>query len=251
MRAILSEIHANLEALTAVLADIERRGIRSVFNLGDTLGYGPDPVACLDHAMRMDVVLLGLQDELALYDPDGWSGPPEKHVFWTRKQLEEYEHQVQTGALSTFLRSLPRSYRENDVLHVHGSPRNPTREYVFPEDIYNPRKMGRLGALFEALCFVGHTHMPGVFVHLHGEQWEYRSVEQCADGFEVTGKKLICNVGSAGQPRDGDPRACYVTFDGNRIRFHRVAYDVETTIRKIHAVPEIDNIHGDRLREGR
>lgn len=251
MRAILSDIHANLEALTAVLADIERQGIRSVYNLGDTIGYGPDPIACLDYAMRMDLTLLGFHDNMMMVPLEGGPESVFRYIAWMRSLVERSEGPIPSGPRGAFLASLPRSHWEDGTLFVHGSPRNPVNEYLYPEDIYNVRKMEHIGSLFESLCFVGHTHIPGAFVHVGSQQWDYRTAEGCADGFDVTGKKVICNVGSVGQPSDGDPRACYVTFDWNRIRFHRVEYDVETTIQKIHAIPEIANIFGDRLREGR
>jgi diadenosine tetraphosphatase ApaH/serine/threonine PP2A family protein phosphatase len=150
-----------------------------------------------------------------------------------------------------FLAGLPRSHREGDVLYVHGSPRNHLNEYVFPEDIYNERKMERLGEMFDRVCFNGHTHVPGVFVERGPGKWDFVAPEECEAGFPVGGHRVICNVGSVGQPRDGDWRACYVLFDQTRIWFRRVAYDVETTIRKIHAIPELENFFGDRLRDGR
>ncbi|MBN9518050.1 metallophosphoesterase family protein [bacterium] len=251
MRAILSDIHANLEALTAVLADIERQGIRSVYNLGDTLGYGPDPIACLDHTIRLDLTLLGNHDQAVLVHPDGFCQSAENCILWHRAILERTEGPLPTGPHGKFLASLPRSHRENGVRYVHGSPRSPLYEYVFPEDIDNPRKLERIGSMFETLCFCGHTHVPGLFVHVADERWEYVYAEECEKGFDVTGRKVLCNVGSVGQPRDDDERACYATFDGRRIRFHRVEYDFETTIKKVYAIPEIANFLGDRLREGR
>jgi diadenosine tetraphosphatase ApaH/serine/threonine PP2A family protein phosphatase len=136
-------------------------------------------------------------------------------------------------------------------LYVHGSPRNPLNEYVFPEDVQNERKMGQLGGKFERVCFNGHTHVPGIFLEDGPERWQFIGPEECASGFPLDRRKVICNVGAVGQPRDGDWRACYTLFDGARIWFRRVAYDVETTIKKIYAVSELDNWLGDRLRDGR
>jgi diadenosine tetraphosphatase ApaH/serine/threonine PP2A family protein phosphatase len=150
-----------------------------------------------------------------------------------------------------FLAALPRRHQERDVLYVHGSPRNPLNEYVFPEDIYNERKMTQLGEKFDRVCFNGHTHIPGIFVERDTGQWEFVGPDECTSGFSLEGRRAICNVGAVGQPRDGDWRACYVLFDGTRIWFRRVAYDFETTIRKIYAVAELENFFGDRLRDGR
>ena len=137
------------------------------------------------------------------------------------------------------------------MLFVHGSPRNPLNEYVFPEDIYNQRKMSRLAEHFDECCFTGHTHIPGIFVEETPQQWQFYSPEDLDGAYQLDGRKTICNVGSVGQPRDGDWRACYVLFDGERIHFQRAEYDVRTTIRKIYAIPELENFLGDRLRDGR
>lgn len=150
-----------------------------------------------------------------------------------------------------FLSTLWPSHREGDVLYVHGSPRNHLNEFVFPEDIYNQKKMEKIGMQFDRVCFNGHTHVPGVFVDLGSGVWQFFAPEECGDEFRIAGQRVLCNVGAVGQPRDGDWRACYVLFDGETIRFQRVEYDVDTTVQKIYAIPELMNFHGDRLREGR
>ena len=150
-----------------------------------------------------------------------------------------------------FLAGLPRCHRDEDVLYVHGSPRNHLNEYVFPEDISNERKMTALGKQFDRICFNGHTHVPGIFVERGLGRWDFIGSEECNAGFPVAEQRVICNVGAVGQPRDGDSRACYVLFDGARIWFRRVVYDVEVTIRKIYAIEALDNFFGDRLRAGR
>ena len=93
--------------------------------------------------------------------------------------------------------------------------------------------MTQLGEEFGRVCFNGHTHVPGIFVERGPGRWEFVNPSECENGFPNVGSRIICNVGSVGQPRDGDWRACYVLFDGTRIWFRRVAYDVEATIRKI------------------
>jgi diadenosine tetraphosphatase ApaH/serine/threonine PP2A family protein phosphatase len=251
VHAILSDVHGNLEALSAVLADVERQGVRAVYNLGDTLGYGPNPVECLDLAMRMQVGLRGNFEQAVLTDPDGFGVCAEQSIRWTRARLDADRDSPAGRRRAEYLADLPRSYREGDALYVHGSARDPLNEYVVPEDVYNPRKMERIGALFDRLCFCGHTHIPGVFRERGPGRWEFIPAEECERGFPVAGGKLICNVGSVGQPRDEDERACYALFDAERIWLRRVGYDVEATVRKIYAVPELENILGDRLREGR
>lgn len=248
MKAIISDIHSNLEALKAVLADIKAQGITDIYCLGDVVGYGPNPRECIDLVMDCKLVLLGNHDQGAMFDPDGFNQPAERAIFWTRDQLESTaEPRHLREKRWEFLSERPRSHREDGHLYVHGSARNPLNEYVFPEDIYNQRKMERIFALVEKYCFQGHTHVPGVFT----ENLQFLSPEETDGSYKLDGRKTLCNVGSVGQPRDGNPRACYITLDNDTIRFRRVEYDVEATIRKIYDVPDLENFLGDRLREGR
>ncbi|MCS6850796.1 MAG: metallophosphoesterase [Gemmataceae bacterium] len=248
MKAIISDIHSNLEALQAVLKDIERHGVDEIYCLGDVVGYGPNPRECIDLVMKCKVVLLGNHDQGAIFDPEGFNPPAERAIFWTRAQLESSaESRHVRERRWEFLAERPRSHRENGCLYVHGSARNPLNEYVFPEDIYNQRKMERIFALVERYCFQGHTHVPGIFT----ENLQFHSPDEIDYVYQLDGRKTLCNVGSVGQPRDGDWRACYVLFDGQTIRYQRVEYDIETTIKKIYAIPELENFLGDRLRDGR
>lgn len=146
-----------------------------------------------------------------------------------------------------FLGELPRNHRENGLLFVHGSARNPLNEYVFPEDIYNQRKMEKIFSLIENTCFQGHTHVPGVFT----QSMNFLSPEEINYTYRLTEEKTMINVGSVGQPRDGDPRSCYVVLEDGVVNFRRVSYEMDKTIQKIYDTPELDNFLGDRLREGR
>jgi diadenosine tetraphosphatase ApaH/serine/threonine PP2A family protein phosphatase len=253
VKAIISDIHSNLEAFQAVLEDIKAQNITEVYCLGDVVGYGPNPRECIDLVMECQVVLMGNHDQGAMFDPDGFNASAERAIFWTRAQLESgSEPRPLREKRWEFLAERPRSHRENSHLYVHGSARNPLNEYVFPEDIYNQRKMERIFALVDRYCFQGHTHVPGIFVEQVPEDiYQFHSPEEVDLTYPLDGRKTLCNVGSVGQPRDGNPRACYVLLDGDTIRYRRVEYDVETTIKKIYAVPELENFLGDRLREGR
>jgi len=248
VKAIISDIHSNLEALQAVLEDIKKQNVEELYCLGDIVGYGPNPRECVDLVMSAKIVLLGNHDQGAMFDPEGFNPPAEKAIFWTRQQLEAPgDNRAQKEKRWEFLAERPRSHRENGFLFVHGSARNPLNEYVFPEDIYNQRKMERIFALVERYCFQGHTHVPGVFT----ESLQFHSPEEIDYAYKLDGRKTLCNVGSVGQPRDGDWRACYVLLDNDTIRFRRVEYDIETTVKKIYAVPDLENFLGDRLRDGR
>ncbi len=247
-RALISDVHGNLEALEAVLADIAEQGITDVYCLGDIIGYGPNPRECIDRIMECSVCLLGNHDQGALFDPEGFNTGAERAIFWTRDQLEGGGGNPKDNARRwDFLGELPRNYRENGCLYVHGSARNPLNEYVFPEDIYNQRKMEKIFALIEQYCFQGHTHVPGVFT----ESLRFIGPEEIDGAYELGTEKTMTNVGSVGQPRDGDPRSCYVIVEDNTLRYRRVEYDLETTVKKIYDTPELDNFLGDRLREGR
>jgi len=247
-KAIISDIHGNLEALQAVLADIKSQQISEIYCLGDVVGYGPNPRECIDLVMDCKLVLLGNHDQGAMFDPDGFNPSAERAIFWTRTQLETTgETRAARERRWEFLAERPRSHRENGHLYVHGSARNPLNEYVFPEDIYNQRKMERIFALVEKYCFQGLSHVPGVFT----ENYQFVSPEETEYAYKLDGRKILCNVGSVGQPRDGNWRACYVMIENETIHFRRVEYDVETTVKKIYDVPDLENFLGDRLREGR
>ena len=282
-RALISDIHGNLEALEVVLDDIKAQGITEIICLGDIIGYGPNPRECIDLVMeRCAVSLLGNHDQGALYDPDGFNVPAERAIFWTREQLESTSDRENNEKRWEFLGELPRTHRFDQFLFVHGSPRNPLSEYIFPEDIYNQRKMERLFQLVERYCFQGHTHVPGVFT----ETYQFFSPEEIDHEYTLGDGKVMINVGSVGQPRDGDNRACYVILEDGRdsrasfdtiivepidladpnssthvgpsptgglvrVTFRRRPYDFEKTIKKIYAIDELEPFLGDRLRQGR
>ena len=246
-RALISDVHSNLEALRVVLDDIRRQGIEEIYCLGDIIGYGPNPRECLDLARRFQACILGNHDQAAMFDPESFNPIALRAVYWTREQLEIGGTPAQINGRWDFLGEMPRTREEGQRLFVHGSPREPTQEYVFPEDVYNQRKMQALFDRIQLHCFQGHTHIPGVFT-INGD---FISPEEFNYEYRVTSEKMMVNVGSVGQPRDGDPRACYVVLTEETITFHRLEYDVETTIRKIYDEPDLDNVLGDRLRDGR
>jgi predicted phosphodiesterase len=248
MLAVLSDIHSNLEALKAVLADADRQGAKEVFCLGDIVGYGPNPVQCIDIALSFQVVILGNHDHAAVFDPAGFNRMAECAIFWTREQLESApDSWERKDERWSFLAERPQSHRDAHRLFVHGSARIPLSEYVFPDDICDRRKMERIFARVERYCFQGHTHVPGIFT----EDLRFLSPEEIGSRYQLDSCKTLCNVGSVGQPRDGDWRACYVLLDGDTVHFRRVEYDVDETVRKIHALPQLDPVLGNRLRDGR
>ncbi|MEZ6107442.1 MAG: metallophosphoesterase family protein [Pirellulaceae bacterium] len=244
--AILSDIHGNLEALEAVLGDIERRGITRIGCLGDVIGYGPNPCECLDRARQFEFCLLGNHDQAALFDPEGFSQNAERAAFWTRQQLVANEGPESLARIQ-FLAVLPRTLLVDGKTFVHGSVRAPLNEYVFPEDIYNERKIQKIFAMIPRCCFQGHTHVPGVFT----SDCRFLRPADLVEGYRWTDEKFMVNVGSVGQPRDNDPRACYLLIHDDRLEFVRVEYPWERTRAKIHQIPELDDLLGDRLELGR
>jgi len=250
LKAIISDIHSNLEALQAVLADVKRRGIREIICLGDIVGYGPNPKECIDIVSDLGPCTMGNHDEATLFESeaDYFNYRARAAIDWTREQLEDVRESEKNGLRWTFLGELPRQIKENGVLFVHGSPRNPVKEYIFPEDVvYNPEKMANVFSRFEGVAFIGHTHIPGVFT----EDQLYFSPEEIQGAYTITGKKALINVGSVGQPRDGIADASYAIFDGRKVEFCRVPYDYRRTMRKIYDIPALDKDLADRLAEGR
>ena len=287
MLAIISDIHGNLEALTAVLADIEKRGVPDILCLGDVLGYGPNPIECLDLIReRCRVTIMGNHDFAVFYEPYNFNTGAESAAYWTRGQLDAEPDPAKKASRWQFVATLPvrREFSQEGrrFQAVHASPRRPINEYVFPDDIYtNP---GKFQALFDRLgvthppnlespppsangqstavlpfgstaryCFLGHTHVPGVF--LPGP--DFYSPDETGGKFTLdpNGKALI-NVGSVGQPRDRDPRSSYAilsTIPGGppTVEFVRVEYDVMATKRKVEEIEELDDFLGSRLLEGR
>lgn len=250
-RALISDIHGNFEALSAVLTKIGDLNVDEIICLGDIIGYGPDPTKCLDAVMaNCQLTILGNHDQAAIFDPEGFNPVALRAIFWTRQQLETIDAGIEKGDLRwDFLGELPRRHDEGEFLFVHGSPRDPTNEYVFPEHIYEKEKMRSLMSRFEKFCFQGHTHIPGVFT----ESGAFIAPAQQDHFFKLGNDKTMVNVGSVGQPRDDNPKSCFVVLDTDEcsIEYHRVEYDIQTTREKIHAIPDLDNMLGDRLLSGR
>jgi len=258
MFAILSDIHSNLEALTTVLADIEKRDIEKVYCLGDVIGYGPNPKECLDLVIeRTEWCVLGNHDYAVFYEPTNFNYAAEQASFWTREVLESEEEKPRSDRWWSFLGNLPmrQSVQANlsaspvNMDFVHASPRKPVNEYIFPDDVYtNPAKVRLLFERVHHICFVGHTHMPGVFL----DEPDFYLPSELNNVYPIIKEeKAIVNIGSVGQPRDRDNRASYVYVQDNKVHFVRLEYDFETTAGKIAEIERLDNFHGERLRDGR
>ena len=252
-RAIISDIHGNLEALTTVLDDIEKQDVDEIICLGDVIGYGANPLECLDLVMeKCSICLIGNHEQGALFDPDGFNGNALKAILWTREQLSKPSER--RDERWEFLNMNPRKYYDENwkALFVHGSPKNPLNEYIFPEDIYNPKKMELLFNLVTHISFQGHTHVPGIFTQ------DSQFLNPSDIGFDTVlhpDRKYLVNVGSVGQPRDYITSSCYVTAEdcetGIHLVYHRLDYPIQEAVDKILQTPELDNFLGERLLAGR
>lgn len=248
--AIISDIHSNLEALTVVLADIQKRGIQSIVCLGDIVGYGPNPCECLDLVMqKCEWSLMGNHDFAVLYEPTSFNAGAEASAFWTRRQLELEPDAEKRRKRWEYLGSLKIRLRQPRSLWVHASPRRPINEYIFPDDVITaPTKITQIFERIEHRCFVGHTHITGVFTDEPdfypppdiNKVYHFRDNEKC-----------IVNPGSVGQPRDRDPRTSYALLHEDRVEFIRLEYDIPVVVEKIKRIPELADYLGQRLLEGR
>lgn len=249
--AIISDIHSNLEALQVVMEDVARRGVEHVVCLGDVVGYGASPRECVDIVMQRTVVsLCGNHDHAVFYEPANFNMHAEKACFWTRQHLEDDPDTDARNRRWRFLGQLPVRYELNDMLFVHASPRKPINEYLFPDDVYaNPQKLlANFERMEKTTCFVGHTHVPGVFVD---DPYFEPPYEMEGRKYMIGEERTIINVGSVGQPRDRDPRASYVVVDNNVVEFIRLEYDIATSAAKIVGNPYLDDFLGARLFDGK
>jgi len=253
--AIISDLHANLEATEAVLADLDSLGVFTIVCLGDIVGYGPDPAPVLDAVRaRADAAVCGNHDRAVV---DGtlnvrFNPLARSAVEFTRDALHPEPHRPSRLSRERwrYLENLPTTIEEGDLSFVHGTLRDPLTEYCFGsrETWWNPSQLDALFPLVKRICFAGHTHVPVVIAddktcrYPHGADDVIRLEPD---------RKCIINAGSVGQPRDGDPRACYAIYTGDAIRYRRVPYDIEATRRKIFAMPRLADRLGERLREGR
>jgi len=220
--AILSDIHGNLEALRAVLADCA--GADAVLCLGDTVGYGADPLACVDLVAERADAVVGGNHEHALagrMDLAWFNRYARAAAEWTRERLDD-DHRAWLGAL-------PLVREVADATLVHASPAQPEEwDYL----VTAADGFAAFAHFATRWCFVGHSHVPGAW-SLGSSGPEHYPGD--ADLAPERGRRYIVNVGSVGQPRDGDPRAAYALWDvdSGRVQVRRVAYDVGAARRKI------------------
>ena len=197
MMAIISDIHANLAALEAVLADIDAQGVTQILCLGDVVGYNAEPEECVQLMRRR-----GIPNILGNHDSYITTGQNCERSAVVASIIDDHRQRLSADSVA-WLRTSHRLVRREDMLFLHGGPDDPVDQYIYEVD----------PSLFPDgvnILFAGHTHV------------------QCCIRL---GEKTFCNPGSVGQPRDGDPRSAYAILDGREIHLRRVAYDVARTIQ--------------------
>jgi len=219
-----SDVHSNLEALRAVIEDIEKEKLEKIFFLGDAVGYGPDPNECVELIQKIATKpLMGNHDYAALdmMETSWFNQYAKEAIEWTKEKLNEKNFQI----LSDYAMD-----NRFQIFHmVHSTPKDPTSwDYIF--DLDEAEENFRF---FQTqICLVGHSHRPFIIKKFDGKQCflhEDASVK-IEDGF-----KYLINIGAVGQPRDGDNRACYLIYEDEEkiAQLKRVSYDIKKTQKKM------------------
>jgi diadenosine tetraphosphatase ApaH/serine/threonine PP2A family protein phosphatase len=229
---VVSDIHSNLEAFEAVLQDAGL--VDKIWCLGDVVGYGPDPNACVDLLRsKPHLCIAGNHDwaTLGKLDLRDFNVDAREANLWNRQQL--------TPDNLAFLEALPETLVEGEFTLAHGSPCNPIWEYI----AHPSTALESLGCFDTLFCLVGHTHTPVIY-RMDDEDGERDGdpVAELPGGSVLLGaERLIINPGSVGQPRDGDPRASYAILDveARTLEHRRVPYPFEETQAKMmeHGLP--------------
>jgi diadenosine tetraphosphatase ApaH/serine/threonine PP2A family protein phosphatase len=222
--AILSDVHANLESLYAVLRDVDKRKIENVFFLGDAVGYGPNPNECVEVLVeRCKILLAGNHDwgVLGKTEITYFNEYARVAIRWTQDVLTEENRKT--------LQSFPvkKEKRGEDMLLVHSTPKDP-EEWHYLLTLWDAEI--NFHYFDSKFCFLGHSHYPFIIERLpSGELVTYKEAARIGKT-----ERYIVNVGSVGQPRDGDPRACYAVIDDEKMEIVRVPYDIETVQKKMN-----------------
>lgn len=223
--AVLSDVHSNLVALDAVL---EHAGpVDAIWHLGDIVGYGPDPDGVVARLAEVkaagvrgnhDAAALG-GDEIEYFNPEARAA-----IEWTRETISD--------ATRAWLAALPERRTDGEMTLIHGSPRDPTWEYLTSASIAR----ASFAALSTAHGLNGHTHVPAAFTLDDDRVVPFRPRD--GESLSFAGLRTLLNPGSVGQPRDGDPAASYLILDPERqvASWHRVAYDIRAVQASMHDV---------------
>lgn len=241
--ALISDIHANLEALEAVFSDIEKQKVDEIICLGDVVGYGANPNECCELVSKVcPIVLLGNHDAAAI---DALST---QHFNIHAKIAIEWTTQNLRKEIKTFLKTLALKSTKEMMTLVHATPYEPNMWYYITsleEAAFNFQ-------FFDTqLCFVGHTHIPIIIV-LDKNKELYVHQDTTINLKDIEGSRVLINVGSVGQPRDRNPKSCYGIFDTESLQFNyrRVSYNIDKTQVKMKKIKMPDFLIS-RLEDGR
>jgi diadenosine tetraphosphatase ApaH/serine/threonine PP2A family protein phosphatase len=222
--ALLSDVHGNLPAFEAVIADVRSAGVDAIWNLGDLVGYGAQPDECVQLARETcDLCLIGNHDLVAIdkLSVDDFSANAATAALWTRDHIQDETRD--------FLMQLSPKDESHDMKLYHASPRDPVWEYVLDA----ASMTAALEDTVQPIVLVGHSHVP---LTATVEEGQLRAAHAPGETeYQLGGRRVLLNPGSVGQPRDGDPRAAFVVLDlaEQHARFHRVEYDVVRTQKEI------------------
>lgn len=219
---ILSDIHSNLPALDAVLADAGH--FEQVWCLGDIIGYGPQPNECIARLRQLDPICVAGNHEWAAInklDVSTFNPEARQACLWTREQL--------TPDHWNYVASLPEKLIIGDFTLVHGSPRYPIWEYMTHPSV----AAANLACYDTRYCLFGHTHVPAAYVASGAESETETFTMPIGEAFLLPDQRWLINPGGVGQPRDGDPRASYLIYDSenNMLEHRRAEYPIEETQR--------------------
>lgn len=223
---IFSDVHSNLEALKAVIKAYKKEKIDTYLCIGDIVGYASNPNQCIEETKAIaSIVVAGNHDWAAvdLFSPDYFNEVAREAIFWTKRKLSDLSRY--------FLESLKLVYENDELTLVHGTLHNP-QDFNYMTDSFTAKQTFILQQT--DVCFIGHTHIPGIFVKDKDGNLYYREDNLC----EIKpGNKYIVNAGSVGQPRDGNPKAAYCIYDSDKkqVQIKRIDYDSETARKKIIA----------------
>ncbi|HEY7024874.1 MAG TPA: metallophosphoesterase family protein [Candidatus Limnocylindrales bacterium] len=236
--AVLSDIHGNLPALEAVLAAL--KPYDAIWQLGDIVGYGPQPDEVVARLVDEGATgVRGNHDAAAIgqLDTDSFNDDARAAVEWTAERI--------TPRTRDWLAALPERSVEQPFTLVHGSPRDPTWEYVFTASVAR----GNLSAFSTDHCLVGHTHIPVVYRDKNGRM-EGIQID-AGDKLKLSSQRSIVNPGSVGQPRDGDPRASAMLLDTDEqtLEWRRVEYPI-AAVQKLMAAHKLPARLARRLEFG-
>jgi len=220
---IISDIHGNLEAFLAVLEDCEKNGVRQHYCIGDIVGYGSNPEECISLIQENNSPCVAGNHDWAVsgkIEITNFNPVAKEAVSWTEKVLMK-EH-------SDYLSNLELVFKHQDFIMVHGTLNQP-EEFHYLTDIREAADTFYL--MDRSICFIGHTHVPQIY-HLENENVSYVKTDYAEINKQ---SRYIVNIGSVGQPRDGNPDASYCIYDPDleRIEIKRVPYDVKTAQKKI------------------